>query len=117
MCNKPTVALYCCGMLGLNACALAPSSEPPQPVAPSLPGAVVYDCTGGATAERIEARYETASDTVTVLFDGRTYRLPQTPSGSGARYSNGSSTWWVKGDEALWQMDENLLLRDCRPAS
>lgn len=101
--------------LGLSACTQAPTT-PAQSVSavPSLPGATLYECTGGTTPERIEARYDEANDTVTVLFDGSTYTLPRMPSGSGERYSNGSITWWAKGHEALWQMDENLLLRDCQ---
>ena len=106
--------------LSLSACTQAPTRPAHDaPAAPSLPGATLYECTGGTAPERIEARYDAANETVTVLFDGSTYLLPRMPSGSGERYSNGSMTWWAKGNEALWQMDENLLLRDCqqmRPA-
>ena len=104
--------------LSLGACTQSPTvSEHSAPVAPVLPGATLYECTGGTAPERIEARYDAANETVTVLFDGSSYILPRMPSGSGERYSNGSITWWAKGNEALWQMDENLLLRDCQQMS
>jgi membrane-bound inhibitor of C-type lysozyme len=103
--------------LGLAACVATSPPEPAPLLTPTLPGAVIYQCTGGAVSELIEARYDTADDAVSVLFNDVIYKLPQTPSGSGSRYSNGSITWWTQGTEALWQMDENLLLRDCRKAT
>ena len=32
------------------------------------------------------------------------WTLPLTPSGSGARYSDGKTTFWTKGNEALLEM-------------
>ena len=111
---KLNVLLVLFGLV-LSACTQAPKPSKPVPPQASLPGATIYACSGGNIAdERIEALYDTVNNTATVVFAGKTYVLPLTPSGSGARYSNGSITWWTKGDEALWQMDENLVLRDCR---
>jgi membrane-bound inhibitor of C-type lysozyme len=38
-----------------------------------------------------------------VLSDGRTFTLPQAPSGSGARYAaaNGTFVFWNKGNTAF----------------
>ena len=111
---------FCLGLVAsllLTACSQGSMPDEPETVVASMPGAIVYECTGGATPERMEVLYEIAHDRVTVLFNDDTYTLPQTPSGSGTRYSNGSVTWWSKGNEALWQMDENLLLRDCQRAN
>jgi len=117
---KPVFLPSCLGLLIsllLTACTQGSLPASPEIVEPSLPGAIVHNCTGGTELERIEVQYNTVNETATVLFDGTIYTLPQTPSGSGTRYSNGSVTWWSKGNEALWQMDENLLLRDCQRAN
>ena len=103
--------------LWLSACSHtpAPAIAEASRLGPTLPGAILYACSGGdAAIEHIEALYDSDDKSATVVFAGKTYVLPLTPSGSGARYSNGSITWWTKGQEALWQMDENFVLRDCR---
>jgi len=72
---------------------------------------VDYQCSGG---DRIVARYYTLSDSslnfVKVqLPDSEVYTLPQTISGSGARYTDEMlMVWWVKGDSVTVQMrDDN----------
>jgi putative lipoprotein len=51
-------------------------------------------------------RVEVAADGVRLsLPDGRSLDLPAVPSASGARYSDGRSTFWSKGDEALLTLD------------
>ncbi|MCK4351572.1 MAG: MliC family protein, partial [Candidatus Krumholzibacteria bacterium] len=34
-----------------------------------------------------------------LFLPGQTIKLPHVPSGSGAKYSNGSVTFWSKGEE------------------
>ncbi|MNR88164.1 Membrane-bound lysozyme inhibitor of C-type lysozyme precursor [compost metagenome] len=46
-----------------------------------------------------------SDDKVEILLAGRTIVLPHVISGSGARYSNGSTTFWNKGNEALFEMN------------
>ena len=36
-----------------------------------------------------------------LFLPGRTLLLPETPSGSGAKYTDGETTFWSKGEEAL----------------
>ena len=40
---------------------------------------------------------------VNVRFAGRELRLPHVISGSGARYSDGKTTFWNNGDSMLWK--------------
>ena len=47
----------------------------------------------------------TNTDKVEILLAGRTLTLPHVISGSGARYSDGSTTFWGKGNEALFEMN------------
>lgn len=57
------------------------------------------------------AKFET--DKVQILLPGRTLMLPQVISGSGARYSDGSVTFWSKGDNALFEMN-GIDYQDCK---
>ncbi len=34
-------------------------------------------------------------------------------SGSGARYSDGTTTFWNKGDEALVEVDDEIVYQNC----
>lgn len=47
------------------------------------------------------------------LPDQRTLTLPQTPSGSGAKYSDGTFTFWSKGNTALLEQGDRVLYQDC----
>jgi membrane-bound inhibitor of C-type lysozyme len=40
---------------------------------------------------------------------GREWNLPLAPSGSGSRYSDGHTTFWIKGSEAMFELDGNKL--------
>lgn len=65
---------------------------------------VVYLTDDGA---EITARYYTLSDSSLRFVklsmpDGQAYTLPQSISGSGARYTDdGMLTWWIRGDSAM----------------
>jgi Predicted periplasmic protein len=50
---------------------------------------------------------------VNVRFAGRELRLPHVISGSGARYSDGKTTFWNKGRSALVEIDEKIVVQDC----
>jgi membrane-bound inhibitor of C-type lysozyme len=62
----------------------------------SPPETYAYDCDDGT---RMTARFENASgrDEVLLTLPDRTVRLPLVPAASGARYSDGETTWWGKG--------------------
>lgn len=40
-----------------------------------------------------------------LFLPGRTLLLPETPSASGAKYTDGETTFWSKGEEALLEAD------------
>jgi membrane-bound inhibitor of C-type lysozyme len=71
---------------------------------------VIYTADDGS---QITARYYTLSDSslhfVKVLLpDGQAYTLPQSVSGSGARYTDDMMlTWWIKGDSASVEMRDD----------
>ena len=60
---------------------------------------------------RFTARFE--AETAVLTFPDRELRLPQVLSGSGARYSDGTTTFWIKGDEATLEIDGKTY-SDCR---
>ena len=55
---------------------------------------------------------ETAKVQLT-LPDQRVLTLPQAPSGSGAKYSDGTFTFWSKGNTALLEQGDRILYQDC----
>ncbi len=61
-------------------------------------------CKGQADAVELTAFFFNDRPTAMVLLVGEgATRLFQTISASGARYSDGQQTFWVKGDQASWQ--------------
>jgi membrane-bound inhibitor of C-type lysozyme len=40
-------------------------------------------------------------------------RLPHVISGSGARYSDGKTTFWNRGRSVLMQIDDRIVVQDC----
>jgi putative lipoprotein len=59
--------------------------------------AFAYECDDQT---ELVARFEPAVDEMTLILAGRTVRLSHVRSGSGARYSDGKTTFWSKRDEA-----------------
>ena len=58
---------------------------------------VIYRCDDGTT---LTASFVTSPNEVLITTGGRSFRLPQGLSGSGARYTDGSVVFWIKGDNA-----------------
>jgi membrane-bound inhibitor of C-type lysozyme len=90
--------------------------------------AALMPSAGGRAEEAIRARYVCkgefdATEVTALFFNGRpsevvlltgsagASRLLQGPSGSGARYSQGSEVSWVKGDQASWQRGRTRALQ------
>jgi membrane-bound inhibitor of C-type lysozyme len=46
-------------------------------------------------------------------MNGETRTLPRVESGSGAKYSDGTTTFWTKGDEAFVQVNDEMVISDC----
>jgi putative lipoprotein len=62
---------------------------------------------------QIEAAFDNAAGTVTISLADDTLTLPQVESASGARYSDGTTTFWNKGDEALVEVDGQIVHQNC----
>jgi membrane-bound inhibitor of C-type lysozyme len=70
-----------------------------------------FRCPDGQT---VMAQFQLPEDQfVNVRFGGRELRLPHVISGSGARYSDGKTTFWNRGRNALVQVDDKIVVQDC----
>ena len=70
-----------------------------------------FRCPDGQT---VMAQFQLPEDKfVNVRFAGREMRLPHVISGSGARYSDGKTTFWNKGDSVLMEVDDKVVVQDC----
>ena len=70
-----------------------------------------FRCPDGQT---VMAQFHLPEDQfVDVRFAGRDLRLPHVISGSGARYSDGKTTFWNKGDSVLMEVDDKVVVQDC----
>jgi membrane-bound inhibitor of C-type lysozyme len=80
-----------------SAAAAAPAEVPPQE---GVLRAYVWDCGDGLTL-RMKNLY--SEDAITLDLQEGPRKLPQVVSASGARYSDGSLTFWTKGDTATFE--------------
>jgi membrane-bound inhibitor of C-type lysozyme len=67
------------------------------------------------TGETIEAVFPTEVDgeVIVTLPDQETVSLPRVESASGAKYSDGTTTFWEKGGEALVEQNGEVVLQGC----
>jgi membrane-bound inhibitor of C-type lysozyme len=73
----------------------------------------IYQC---SPSEKIVVKPIPGSQPLTLevtLPDGRAVMLPQAESASGAKFSNGSITFWSKGNTALVEEEGELQWQDC----
>lgn len=61
----------------------------------------------------IAVSFDHAADTATVDMPDGPVTLPRVESGSGARYSDGMTTFWNQGDEALAEVDGVSVYENC----
>lgn len=74
-----------------------------------------YLCKGHFDASEVTAFFFNGTPDVVVLLVGEgATLLPRAMSGSGARYSDGGQTFWVKGERATWQQGQ-APTRNCEP--
>ena len=74
-----------------------------------------YLCKGRFDASELTVFFFKGTPSAVVLLEGEgATRLPQTVSASGARYSDGEQSFWVKGDRASWQQGQ-APARACEP--
>lgn len=69
----------------------------------------VYKCDEGKSFSAVYRNDGTAETT----FGSKVITLNQIESGSGARYSNGSVTLYIKGDTAFVEVGDNRLFANC----
>ena len=70
-----------------------------------------FRCPDGQT---VMAQFQLPEDEfVNVRFAGRELRLPHVISGSGARYSDGKTTFWNRGRSVLMEVDDKIVVQDC----
>ncbi|WP_421654780.1 MliC family protein [Leptothermofonsia sp. ETS-13] len=88
-----------------------PTPVPPSPDAsePSVINSVRYKCEAG---KGFTADYLT-NNTVRATFGSKVLVLPQVVSGSGIRYSDGNVTLRSKGDQAMVEVGNKLLFKNC----
>ena len=67
--------------------------------APPDPGALVFTC------DDVEFLVRVSSSQVELVLLDRTLVLPQVPAASGAKYQQGSTLFWNRGDEARFEVD------------
>jgi membrane-bound inhibitor of C-type lysozyme len=70
-----------------------------------------YLCEDG---KRFTLEIDSKEDCVLLTLDGRPIKLPRVRAASGARYSNGKTTVWLKGNEAFIEMDGKIIIKNCR---
>ena len=70
----------------------------------------VFVCPAGDTV-----RVQFLNDSAAVLLprDATPHLLPRAISGSGARYSDGTLTFWNKGDSGFVMRGDSIVIRDC----
>jgi membrane-bound inhibitor of C-type lysozyme len=100
----------------LFALVVALATAPAAAQAPAPPKTIEarFACAGGKS---IDATFvNTGGGSVKLaLSDGRSLTLPQTMSGSGARYANKGETivFWNKGDTAFIEEGDKVTYQDC----
>lgn len=75
-------------------------------------GAIVtFACESGET---IQAAFSaTPGGEVELVLPEQEVSLPQVEAASGAKYSDGTVTFWEKGGEALVEVDGEVVLQSC----
>lgn len=74
-----------------------------------------FKCENDAT---IEAAFDNTNRTVTLTMpDQSTLTLPQVEAASGAKYSDGTTTFWNSGNEAIVEVNGEMVYQACSTAS
>ena len=85
-------------------------SGPEERPSQRLAGATLYQCAGD---KQLAVRYA-AQGQAMVLLPEREFRLDQTTSASGVRYTNGRTTLLTQGDETQLEENGSLLFAACK---
>ena len=104
-------------LLGLLSLLPALVAVPAVAAEPEAAIRATYLCQGRFDAVRLTALFFNGEPREVVLLQGeQATRLPQQPSGSGARYGAGNQSFWLKGDQATWQFAAGATY-SCGPES
>ena len=105
------------GLLSLLPAAAVPAAAVPAAAVPEAAIRATYLCQGRFDAVQLTALFFNGEPREVVLLQGeQATRLPQQPSGSGARYGAGNQSFWLKGDQATWQFGAGATY-SCGPES
>jgi membrane-bound inhibitor of C-type lysozyme len=84
-------------------------TDMPQDV--KLPEHVTYRCEGG---RKFEVQFAQSNEFATVTFAGnKSYRLPRVPGPTQAKFSDGKTTLWLDGQNALVESSVAIAGRNC----
>jgi membrane-bound inhibitor of C-type lysozyme len=81
-----------------------------MPAAESATIDATFVCPDGTS---IPVVFDNTADTATVTLPDGTVTLPRAESASGARYSDGTTTFWNKGDEAFVEVNGETVYDNC----
>jgi membrane-bound inhibitor of C-type lysozyme len=87
----------------------------PQATAPEMAAEATvftYQCDAGKSFTA-EFTNEGPDGSVNLALDGQTLTLPRVPSGSGAKYSDGQTTFWTQGDEGFVEVNGKMTYQNC----
>ena len=102
---------YFAGAMGIAALGLALTLSCSQAKVASEQKWLSFRCPDGQT---VMAQFQLPEDQfVKVRFAGREVQLPHVISGSGARYSDGTTTLWNKGDSVFVEVNDKIVVQDC----
>jgi membrane-bound inhibitor of C-type lysozyme len=76
-----------------------------------LPEHVTYRCEGGRS---FDVEFSPSGESATLKLAGKSYRLPKVPGATQAKFSDGSTTLWLDGQNALMESRVALAGRNCR---
>jgi membrane-bound inhibitor of C-type lysozyme len=93
------------------ACGQKEAPAPAHQPAAAAPKTFVYQCEGG---QSFTVEFIDNAEFALFTLKNQTLKLPHALSGSGARYSDGHTTLWIKGDGAFVEVDGKIILKDCR---
>ena len=111
---RVVLAASLAGCGGFSIGSLNPWSGPVERVRTTPADATAYACDG---ARRLVIRNLADKKSVMIVFPEREFRLDQAPSGSGTRYTNGSTILQSQGDQVSLEEEGAVTHSNCRKAA
>ncbi|GAB4445852.1 MAG: hypothetical protein Kow0031_28430 [Anaerolineae bacterium] len=79
----------------------------------AMPTSYTYQCDAGKSFTADFTGEGPDGSVNLMLDDGQALTLPRVPSGSGAKYSDGQTTFWTQGDGGFIEVGGNLTYQNC----